>query len=323
MSIKKQKMGLRGLNRFLRTNCQNNIRQISLWELKDKTVVVDASIYMYRFQSDGGLIEGMYQMVGLLLHNEITPIFVFDGRPPPEKRDLLEKRKQDKIVAEKKFKEIKRRIASNSHDDDEIAELEAEADQLRRQFVRITASNIFDVKNLLRIMGISYYESDGESDGICAKLVRKRLAFACLSEDMDMFIYGCPRVLRYLSLLKSSVVIYDLKGIINCLRLPFNDFQSICVLAGTDYNLLSEDSLNLNRALKLYSRYSKNRNNESYIEWVSKNNYIKDTDSFMKVLCMFDTTRVVIDKGCMTSSIYDKKELCELLSEYGFVFPNV
>ena len=91
-------MGLRGLNRFLRANCQSNIRQVSLWELKGKTVVVDASIYMYRFQGDGGLIEGMYQMIGLLLHNGITPIFVFDGRPPPEKRELLEKRKQDKIV---------------------------------------------------------------------------------------------------------------------------------------------------------------------------------------------------------------------------------
>lgn len=314
-------MGLRGLNKFLRVNCQNNIRQISLWELKGKTVVVDASIYMYRFQGDGGLIEGMYQMISLLLHNEITPIFVFDGRPPPEKRELLEKRKQDKIVAEKKFKEIKRKIASNTHDDDEVADLEAEADQLRRQFVRITASNISDVKNLLRIMGISYYESNGESDGICAKLVRKKHAFACLSEDMDMFIYGCPRVLRYLSLLKSSVVMYDLKGIINTLRLNFEDFQSICVLAGTDYNLLSEDSLDLNRALKLYARYSKNRNDENYIDWVSKNHYIKDTESFMKILCMFDTSKVVIDRECMMSSAYDKEGLRQLLSEYGFVFP--
>ena len=314
-------MGLRGLNRFLRTNCQNNIRQISLWELKGKTVVVDASIYMYRFQGDRGLIEGIYQMIGLLLYNEITPIFVFDGKPPPEKRELLEKRKQDKIVAEKKFKEIKRRIASNTHDDDEVADLEAEADQLRRQFIRITASNISDVKNLLRTMGISYYESDGESDGICAKLVRKKHAFACLSEDMDMFIYGCPRVLRYLSLLKSSVVMYDLKGIISTLRVNFEDFQSICVLAGTDYNLLSEDSLDLNRALKLYARYSKNRNDESYIDWVSKNNYIKDKESFVKVLCMFDISKVVIDRDCMMSSVYDKKHLQDLLSEYGFVFP--
>lgn len=315
-------MGLRGLNRFLRANCQRNIRQISLWELKGKTIVIDASIYMYRFQGDGGLIEGMYQMIALLRHNNITPIFVFDGKPPPEKRDILEKRKQDKIEAEKKFKEIKRQIAT-SCDEDDVADLEAEADQLRRQFVRITSGDIADVKKLLEIMGISYYESEGESDGICARMVQKKIAFACLSEDMDMFVYGCPRVLRYLSLLKSSVVLYDLRGIISTLKLQFNEFRDICVLAGTDYNLLSDDSMDLNRALKLYARYSKNRKSESYIEWVVKNQYINDPDSFARVTKMFDTQEVIINKGCMTSSVYDKQQLRSLLSNYGFVFPNV
>ena len=315
-------MGLRGLNRFLRANCQRNIRQISLWELKGKTIVIDASIYMYRFQGDGGLIEGMYQMIALLRHNNITPIFVFDGKPPPEKRDILEKRKQDKIEAEKKFKEIKRQIAT-SCDEDDVADLEAEADQLRRQFVRITSGDIADVKKLLEIMGISYYESEGESDGICARMVQKKIAFACLSEDMDMFVYGCPRVLRYLSLLKSSVVLYDLRGIISTLKLQFNEFRDICVLAGTDYNLLSDDSMDLNRALKLYARYSKNRKSESYIEWIVKNQYINDPDSFARVTKMFDTQEVIINKGCMTSSVYDKQQLRSLLSNYGFVFPNV
>ena len=315
-------MGLRGLNRFLRANCQRNIRQISLWELKGKTIVIDASIYMYRFQGDGGLIEGMYQMIALLRHNNITPIFVFDGKPPPEKRDILEKRKQDKIEAEKKFKEIKRQIAT-SCDEDDVADLEAEADQLRRQFVRITSGDIADVKKLLEIMGISYYESEGESDGICARMVQKKIAFACLSEDMDMFVYGCPRVLRYLSLLKSSVVLYDLRGIISTLKLQFNEFRDICVLAGTDYNLLSDDSMDLNRALKLYARYSKNRKSESYIEWIVKNQYINDPDSFARVTKMFDTQEVIINKGCMTSSAYDKQQLRSLLSNYGFVFPNV
>ena len=315
-------MGLRGLNRFLRANCQRNIRQISLWELKGKTIVIDASIYMYRFQGDGGLIEGMYQMIALLRHNNITPIFVFDGKPPPEKRDILEKRKQDKIEAEKKFKEIKRQIAT-SCDEDDVADLEAEADQLRRQFVRITSGDIADVKKLLEIMGISYYESEGESDGICARMVQKKIAFACLSEDMDMFVYGGPRVVRYLSLLKSSVVVYDLRGIISTLKLQFNEFRDICVLAGTDYNLLSDDSMDLNRALKLYARYSKNRKSESYIEWIVKNQYINYPDSFARVTKMFDTQEVIINKGCMTSSVYDKQQLRSLLSNYGFVFPNV
>ena len=86
----------------------------------------------------------------------MIPIFVFDGIPPPETRELIKKRKQDKKEAERKFKEInpiKGQIAA-SHDEDDVTDLEAEADQLRRQFVRIAGNDMMS-KNLLDIMGIS------------------------------------------------------------------------------------------------------------------------------------------------------------------------
>jgi len=51
-----------------------------------------------------------------------------------------------------------------------------------------------------------------------------------------MFVYGCPIILRYLSLLNRSVVSYNLKLILNELNLSFNDFQDICILSGTDYH---------------------------------------------------------------------------------------
>jgi len=50
--------------------------------------------------------------------------------------------------------------------------------------------------------GVSYIDADGEADQLCASLVLKNKVYACLSEDMDLFVYGCPRVLRYLSFIK-------------------------------------------------------------------------------------------------------------------------
>ena len=93
-------MGIKNLNRFLRVNCPQNIRQISLWDLRGKTIVIDASIYMYRFQTDNSLIEGIYQMVALLEHCKIKPIFVFDGPPPPEKARLKREKKKSKQLSE-------------------------------------------------------------------------------------------------------------------------------------------------------------------------------------------------------------------------------
>ena len=74
----------------------------------------------------------------------------------------------------------------------------------------------------MNAFGVTYIEAKGEADQLCAKLVIKRYAYACLSEDMDLFVYGCPRVIRYLSLINETVIIYYLDNILNDLDLTLN-----------------------------------------------------------------------------------------------------
>lgn len=314
-------MGIQNLNRFLRVNCPQNIRQISLWDLRGKTVVVDASIYMYRFQTDDNLIEGIYQMVSLLRHCNITPIFVFDGPPPPEKAETLKKRKQEKYIAEKEYKRMND-VLKNASPDDDTSDIEAEIDLLRKQFVRLTQADIDNVKSLLKCMGIAYYESDGESDYVCAKMVKQKIAFACMSEDMDMFVYGCPKVLRYLSLLKSTVVIYDLRGILKTLKLSQDSFKQICVLSGTDYNSNENVKYDLNRVLKLFSKYMKNKNKDKgdFHNWISNYTGNIDYDNLKYVYDMFDLTRYKISKNNLVENVRDENKMEDFLYQYGFVF---
>ena len=62
------------------------------------------------------------------------------------------------------------------------------------------------------------------------------MAYACLSEDMDMVGYGCPRVLRYFSLVNETVIQYNYRLILKDLnKIDKEDFTTLCVLAGTDY----------------------------------------------------------------------------------------
>jgi flap endonuclease-1 len=313
-------MGIKNLNRFLRTNCPKNIKQISLWDLKGKTIAIDASIYMYRFQTDGGLIEGMYQMIGLMKYHKINMIFVFDGKPPPEKAEILKQRREEKAAAEIKYREAKNKLM-NCGENEDISDLEAEIDELRKKIVKITSTDIANVKKLLEYMGISYYEAESESDYVCAKLVQKKIAFACLSEDMDMFVYGCPRVLRYLSLLKSTVVIYDVQNILKTLRLSLEDFKKICILAGTDYNI-HDTKYDLNKTLRVYAKYTKNKLqcNDFYI-WL-KENYDEsiDIEQLQYILDMFDLTTKTIHKQLMVINRYDNDGLKSYLFEYGFIF---
>ena len=50
----------------------------------------------------------------LAAENKITPLFVFDGKPPPEKRELIKERSELKRTAEAKYNEIKADIDNNN-----------------------------------------------------------------------------------------------------------------------------------------------------------------------------------------------------------------
>ena len=72
-------MGIRNLTRFINVNSKNGIQKMVLLKLKGKTIVIDTSIYLYKFASNDSLIEDMYSLCSLLLFYKITPIFIFDG----------------------------------------------------------------------------------------------------------------------------------------------------------------------------------------------------------------------------------------------------
>ena len=327
-------MGIQYLNRHLRTKCFNEINQIPLSDLKGKKIAVDASIYMYRYEGDGGLIDGIYQLISLLRYYEIIPVFVFDGVAPPEKGELLKIRKVNKNEAELKYNDAKERLRKCSKD--EALEIQAEMSALKKKFIRLKKKNIEKVKHLIKLFGITYYEADGEADQLCAKLVLKNKVYACLSEDMDMFVYGCPRVLRYLSLLNSTVVMYDFKAILNKLQLTNEEFQVICVLSGSDYNVKSTQDTNLFKTLKWFEKYknyyldldvSNNKvtsNKLNFYDWLDKNsNYIKDYCKLIATLIMFDLSDMDMkkfNKQQIINGPVNEKELHKFLYDYDFIF---
>ena len=89
-------MGIRNLNRYLRNNCPESIRCIPISDISHKKIAVDISIYLYKYEAENTLLENMYIMLSIFRHYNISPIFIFDGKPPDEKKVLLQKRKEDK-----------------------------------------------------------------------------------------------------------------------------------------------------------------------------------------------------------------------------------
>ena len=108
-------MGIKNLNRFLKTECKDAIKFISLKELSGKKIAIDISIYLFKYASEQALIENIYLMLSVFRHYNIIPIFIFDGKTPTEKKELIQKRKENKLEAEKEYKFLKNKLDHFKH----------------------------------------------------------------------------------------------------------------------------------------------------------------------------------------------------------------
>lgn len=320
-------MGIKNLNKFLREQAKESINIISLAELSGKKIAIDISIYMYKYASEGGLIENIYLMLSVFRHYNIIPIFIFDGKPPTEKRELLLKRKEDKKEAECEYNKLKNQLDNKNINNEEKQEIINNMDLLKKKFIYISKKDIEDVKMLIRFYGATYYDAHGEADELCALLVIKNKVWACLSEDMDMFVYGCTRILRYLSLLNHTVILYDTKEILNRLGVSQKELREICVISGTDYNCINDnDSPSLYKTLKYFKKYYNEKLSINFYDWLLQNtDYIKDYNKLIKIYDMFElninTNYYNFENIKIINGPILKEEIKQIIKKEGFIFP--
>jgi flap endonuclease-1 len=381
-------MGIRMLNKFLQDKCKTSISFINLSELSGKRIAVDISIYLYKFLSDNALLENLYLMISIFREHKITPIFVFDGKPPVEKNDTIALRKKTKMNAREEYYRLKQILDDIESDAAILSESEGNSDsnsnrtvvevdeettvsipsnsvdirmmmnKLKKKFVILKSVHIQDAKTLLQAYGMTYIESPGEADILCAKLVSKNIVYACLSEDTDMFVYGCSRVLRYLSLTSSTTIIYDFKEIIKTLDMTPYEFRQLCIMYGCDYLPKNENQnyknmtiFNSYKMFKSYKEYLKNivSNNNGdndngninetvdvcvyekpdFYTWLINQNtnmssYIQEAS---KIIDLFDISSYdnleLYDNIKIINGPIDRKRLIEVMEKENFIFINL
>jgi len=226
-------MGIRKLNKFLQEKCAENITKRSLFQLKNKKLVIDASNMLYRLNVDGELIPLLYQTIITFKYYNIVPLFVFDGVPPEEKREKLLERRKMRIEAAEQYATLMDDIETKNivMNDALIGVIE----RLERTKTRLSMKLIHEAKYLLKSCGIPYIDAVNEADELCAYLVNSGVAWACISEDMDLFAHGCQRIIRYFSVFQQNGVVYELSGILSKLKMTMADFRAMCVVCSSDY----------------------------------------------------------------------------------------
>lgn len=311
-------MGIRSLNYYIRLLCPTSIKNIHLKELAGKTIVIDISIYLYRFKENGTIIENMYIMCRLFKKYGITPIFIFDGPPPCEKYEIIKQRHLKKKQAEKEYQVLKKNLNNNLSKQKRLALME-KMKSLEKQCIRVKGYEIGKVKKLLQALGINYLLAEGEADAACAKMVMEGKAYACLSDDMDLFVYGCPMVLRCLDLTKKRVLSYNLPHILEQFDIPLNDFRRLCILTGTDYSPHTRRK-KFGYYYKLYQIF-KNTKESCFVDWLSHNNNNNNSlYQINKTEALFDINSIQLP-SCIKNTTIDMNALQDILAKDHFIFP--
>jgi flap endonuclease-1 len=145
------------------------------------------------------------------------PIFVFDGKPPEIKMKTLQYRNQ-----------LKKKALENLENDLS----QEDKNKMLKRSLRISEEQISECKEILSILGIPYIESPTEADPQCAYLVKESIAYAVISEDMDLLTFGTPNLIRGSG---NKLEIYNLNTILKELKLTYNEFIELSILFGCDY----------------------------------------------------------------------------------------
>lgn len=261
-------MGIKNLNKFLTdTNnaviVHNNINDYIINRKKNgykcfntknipHYVGIDVHLYMHKFlYSHNDHLYGFFnQIIKLLLH-KIIPIYIFDGIPPYEKKNVLKYRsdKKHKIKNKIDFLYKKMNLIENNESvydqimQDEFDSHDAyknytknnykdEINKLNKQIIQITYKHISELKQLLDILHIPYINATGEADAMCAKLYKLNIIDTCMSEDMDILIFGCKNLIK---MNKDNIYEYDMDNILNILNINYDQLINMCLFFGCDY----------------------------------------------------------------------------------------
>jgi hypothetical protein len=208
---------------------------------------------------------------------------------------------------------------------------------LKKKIIYLTKKQVANVKTLIHAFGATYYDAPNEADELCALLVLKNKAWACMSEDMDMFVYGVPRIIRYFSLLNHTIVLYNTSSILQELKMTQKEFSQVCILSGTDYNLTSSHSRQavighgslLHDSVWLFNQYRQQQCcTDGFYDWLLKDNLI-GCDEYMSlnhIYKMFvNETAECVDianniKMAPDNLLVCKDKLRSILEDDGFIY---
>ncbi|MGV8086540.1 MAG: flap endonuclease-1 [Candidatus Woesearchaeota archaeon] len=308
-------------------------KELSIADLKGKIIVVDAFNQLYMFlssirQPDGSLLKdshnnvtshlnGLFYRFTNLMKQDIKFVFVFDGEPPELKLKERERRSKLKEEATLKFEK--------AESEDNIEDMKKYASRTSR----LTKEMIVDAKELIDALGIPIIQAPSEGEAQAALLVKNKDAFASLSQDADSLLFGCPLIIKNLTLSGRkklpNKLSYDtitpelisLSDTISSLDIDQDQLIVLAMLTGTDYNIGGIKGIGPKTALKLVKEHGSGEDNFDklfkQIKWNEYFNY-----DWKDVFNVIKNTKTANDYELFFKDVDDEKVVEVLCKKHDF-----
>ena len=267
-------MGISGLKKIIKQYSKGSLNEININTLINTKFAIDSSILLYKFRyiysnNDNFHIIGFLNIITHLINNNITPVFVFDGKPPDAKKETIDKRIELKNKTTERIKILKDLIgdfgeefiddsgmdSSESLESSESLKNINELKKLEKNNLIVSRTHSNEVMDLLKRLEIPFFKAIGEAEEYCAFLQKNGIVDYVLSEDTDSLTFGATKVLFSIPKEKNNYLLCDSKILLKDLELTEDEFIDFCILSGCDYTCTIPKIGPVN-ALKIIKRYS-------------------------------------------------------------------
>ncbi|OAD55893.1 Exonuclease 1 [Eufriesea mexicana] len=245
-------MGIAGLLPFLeKASKKTNIDQFS-----GGVVAIDSYCWLHKGvfscaeklsmgQPTDAYVNYCMKFIYMLLSHKIKPILVFDGRHLPAKAQTETKRRENRQTNRRKAIEL---IQMGQH---------AEARNLLRRSIDVTHEMALELIKQCHKMNIDCIVAPYEADAQLAYLNISGIADVVITEDSDLTLFGCKKVLFKMDINGNGLLVSQdklhLAMEVKFEHFSMDDFRYMCILSGCDY-LPSLPGIGLNKARKFIMR---------------------------------------------------------------------
>jgi len=252
-------MGIKNLNKILKKECKNGIKKVNIKSLKGKCVGIDTSIFLYKYTYMGDMLLCFLKQIEHLLSNNITPVYLFDGKPTDDKNNLILKRKETYKSNNEKIDTLKEKkkelLENNNSNEEELLKIDLEIQKKTKNNIKVNYNDVNKLKEILKNFGIYYYNCDGETDSYIKSFFNKKLIDYVITEDLDFLTHGCQYVIYNYNYNSNNILLYDLNIILNELELEYDSFINMCIVLGSDYYMKGIKNIGPVKGYKLIKKY--------------------------------------------------------------------